>query len=90
MLEQNTSAQGRWGHGPADSATVQHLKPEWLLQCCIPLHILLYHTIKTEALTSHQHHRRVTVLAVSHTGHHLIVFVYYRNSLQPYQSSLLS
>lgn len=67
------------------------LKPEWLLQCCIPLHISPLTHNKDRSFDIHQLHRRVPVLACQSLGHHhLIVFVYYRNSLQPYQSSLLS
>lgn len=73
------------------------LKPEWLLLSAAFLPtFLLRHIMKTEAPTSTESAAAVATAAgspswpVTHTGHHLIVFVCYRNSLQPYQSSLLS
>lgn len=71
------------------------LKPEWpLLSAAFLPTFLLRHIMKTEAPTSTESAATAAVgspsWAVTHTGHHLIVFVCYRNSLQAYQSSLLS
>lgn len=73
------------------------LKPEWLLLSAAFLPtFLLRQIMTTEAPTSTESAATAAAAVgslswpVTHTGHHLIVFVCYRNSLQPYQSSLLS